>query len=352
MASNRWRYLSTLAVAGLLLFGCGTGIDVSQTISRAQKYLDAKLPEQAEQILLPALQRIGHDNTAEVDRAKLLVCLGDAYWQARKLADAEASYKEAELIYDRQLGPGSLDVAAPLSGLKNVYEHNGHFAEAEKAARRALSILDKHLQPDDPRLDPAVSAVLSVACRSGKCLDEIGLDERLLSLRVKHEGIDHEYTCAARLVLAEANLHHKNYVEAIKLCKQNVDSERRTNSDNLVGGILNLAHALNVSGNSDEALQLVEEARDIQMKQKQLLFPQQLLGTLHMQGQILYDLGRYKDAEDTDALLIDKGKKLYDANNPLLADFYVSYADALSKTGKSAQSRSMQAEAERLYRLK
>lgn len=295
------------------------------------------------------LQQLGYASAQEPDRARLLICLGDTCLQDHKLAEAEDAYGEALAIYKRRIGPDCVELAMPLLGLEKVYERKQKFSQAEASARQALAVLDAHVGAGDPRVETAINSVLGVACRNGRCQDEVELYDRLVQVRAKKLGADHAFTIAARQMLAEAYVHKKNYRKAIELLEANVASARKTGAHGLPMALTNLGSALEISGEAKAALPLVEEAERIQAASPGSYFPQQLLATLRLKAQLLFDLGHYSEAADTNKLLLSRAKTMLDPRNPVLADYYVALADSLKKIGRNADAQAAQKEAERLY---
>jgi cytochrome c-type biogenesis protein CcmH/NrfG len=338
-----------------LFSSCNSGPSTSEVIRQSNSYLRNQQPGLAEQLLEANLRRIGYDSTQENDRALLAVCLGNSYLQETKFDAAQSAYEEARSICERKFGPNSLEVAAPLSGLTTVYERRHMYAEAENLARETLAVLDQavrehRIAKDDERIEKAINSILAVACRSGHCQDELELYSRLVEVRTRSLGPDHKFTGAARQMLAEAYVHSKKYDEAIALLKTNVESARKTDPHTLPIALDNLAGALSISGDPKAAMRCVTDAEGLQNLAPNSYYPQQLLTTLRLKAQILFDLGLYPDAVIADQELLSKAKAMLGGSTPVLADYYVMLSDSLKKTGKLSLAAQAQQEAERLYK--
>ena len=69
-----------------------------------------------------------------------LTVLGDSYFNANQYAKAEPAYAEALRLAERNSGPESERVLAPLLGVGKTFARSGHHLEAVPQLQRALAI--------------------------------------------------------------------------------------------------------------------------------------------------------------------------------------------------------------------
>jgi tetratricopeptide (TPR) repeat protein len=338
-----------LAAAAASLQSCGRSEDVPNTVKQAQALIVQGKAPAAESLLNSRLKILGLSDSVAQDRALLLTALGQAYLRQEKAADAEDCFLEAVSIGERKFGVDSPQLIESLDGLRQAEAKQKKYSAAETSARRILAIADSHYKPNDPRLESAINNVLAVACIDGRCKDETELDTRLVAIREQVYGPDNQNTRAARLILAESYRHKKDYANTVAMLQRNVDSCRKAAPGELITALNNVAHALDLSGQPQKALDTAEEALQLE-KQDGYKVPQQNLSSLQIKARMLAKQGKYKDSEKTYEELIDKFRGFFHDRNPHLADLLVEYADVLTRVGKTSQARAAENEAESMYK--
>src|ERR1043165_1482265 len=86
------------------------------------------------------------------DNSLILNELGLAQHSAGEYSQAEASYKRALAIGDKELGPKHPDVAKIINNLATLYYNQAKYPEAESRYKQALDIKKELLGQDDPEI--------------------------------------------------------------------------------------------------------------------------------------------------------------------------------------------------------
>jgi len=147
--------------------------------------------------LREALLGADHPTTA-ADRAAWAALLeGQGRW-----VDAERAYTEALSVFDRRLGPTSLEVASALSGLAGVQNARGATADAERSYRRALAIRDAKLPASHFDLGITLNNLAILLLDRGERTESEALLVRAHAIFLTALGPAHPHTLAVGETLA------------------------------------------------------------------------------------------------------------------------------------------------------
>lgn len=127
------------------------------------------------------------------DTAALLNKLGEVRFRRKNFKNAEAAYRRALSIYDWNLGPDDPKVADTLDllGTSFLNQENGR-ALAGPLYYRALAIREKAFGPDHPKVAESLQKVgLSLYFDNGRLPIALPLFKRALKIREKAFGHDH-----------------------------------------------------------------------------------------------------------------------------------------------------------------
>ena len=155
------------------------------TLTVLAELADAQLrQEEAETLYREALAAAERAlGAAHLDLAPLLVTLADRYAGRGLHAEAAPLYERAVVLLEPELGRYHLDVALALAGLASAYYHQGFHAEAAPLYERSLEVLEVMLEPDNVRLADLLAEYAGVLRATGRGLEAVAIERRVLSLR-------------------------------------------------------------------------------------------------------------------------------------------------------------------------
>ncbi len=119
------------------------------------------------------------------------------HWKNALESHERGKYLESELEFGRALqiaeeyGEDSAQLVKHLDRLADFYHSSGRYADAEELYRRALTIKETRLGPEDPELAPALNNLALLHYAQGKYEDGEALYRRLLPLLEGHLGTEH-----------------------------------------------------------------------------------------------------------------------------------------------------------------
>jgi tetratricopeptide (TPR) repeat protein len=240
-------------------------------------YQQGKYTE-AEPLLLRALQlREQSSGSDDSSVANLLVNLGNLYYQQGKYAEAKPLLQRAVQILEQQvkqaqqvqLRTSDLPVAErgvvadflaiALMSQGNLYYQQGKYAEAKSLYRRALSIWEQSLGPEDQSVAYALMSLGDLYYQQGKYAEAEPLFLRALHIREQAQGPQHSETAEtmhdlARLREALGNREEARvwYDRALAVYQQ-VLGVHHPKTTGTREGFIALLHAM---GQHEEAAQL------------------------------------------------------------------------------------------------
>jgi tetratricopeptide (TPR) repeat protein len=146
--------------------------------------------------------------------------------------------------------------------------------------------------------------------------------------------------------LADLYHHHEHYDEGEAAARRGLAiAERLHNDDALAIGYSQISDGLAARGRSDEALALLERARQIHERKGDsynlsLVFDQTSL--------VLYDLHRFSESADAAGKAVAIREKLLAEHDPLLAAALLNWADPLVRAGRLDEAETVLARMERI----
>lgn len=108
-----------------------------------------------------------------------------------RYADAEKLYQRAIPILEKMLDPTDPKLAAVVGNLGAVYYRQGRFAEAEPLAKRALEMSEKASPRNESEIARKLDNLALINERLGRYPEEVSLLKRLLVIEEKRSGPDH-----------------------------------------------------------------------------------------------------------------------------------------------------------------
>lgn len=140
-----------------------------------------------------------------------------------------------------------------------AYRHHD-FETAEKFYSRALSLHDAARQPDDLAFSEILGGLISASCAGGKCIDAEPLYKRLIAVRTRELGADHEHTLSASMMYAENCERRKKYAQAREIYMTCVRSAQNRNPQLLPALLSGIGRLYNLEGRYTEAEQALNSA--------------------------------------------------------------------------------------------
>jgi hypothetical protein len=333
------RAVILVGFAAVLMQGCSSGNE--QLLKDADAALHKKDYAASEKYLVEALKRGGDAHTKA--RADVLYKLGDIKRRQRDWVKANEYHNESVAILEELAQGETVDELPALEQLRAIAYKAKDYTRCEELARKILSISDRMLEDGDPRIEAAVSNVLSVACLNGKCTDETELLDRLIALRTKRLGTDAVQTCSARQMAAEAAIHRKDYARAALMYEANVDAYKKLSPKMVPPIMVSWARCLSKAGQPAEALEVLQQV-DV---------PEQsadAVKVLALMGDIYADTGNQAEAGRTYAAMAAAADKGLGPNQQMTADYLVRYAEWLKKNGRGKEAEALDKRIASIYK--
>ena len=123
--------------------------------------------------------------------------------QLGRYTEAEAAFRRALTIRETRLGPDNADVAATLSSLALLYMSLGRWDESEALFKRAIAIQEKAL-PESADLAFSLNGLGILYRRTPRYAEAIPLHQRAIAIREKLYGPDHPAVAASLNDLGDA----------------------------------------------------------------------------------------------------------------------------------------------------
>lgn len=331
-------------IAGFLN-GCQWGERWKQSAQRADSAFNEHQYPKCQKEIEQALIDLGPDRQASKERFNLLLLSGDSYTQDGKFDQAAGAYQQALTLGETLFGPTSVNLYAPLNGLRGATFREHKYDLAEGFSRRMLSIQEKAYGPEDARVEPALSAVIGASCIAGKCSDETELLQRLLKIRTKMLGPNHKHTFVARQLLAEAYAHRRKYDDALLLYEANLESAKHADAALVPGALINLARVEQSQHHFAQAEQKLQQALVLQQLTTN---KSATAGTLVALADVYKDAGKIDESIRTYKQALDLTDEIPHKDNSILSKYLQGYADALTKAGKQTQAAKVQKKIDRI----
>jgi tetratricopeptide (TPR) repeat protein len=204
-------------------------------------------------------QQINELQTQETDSsllASLYNSLGEAYKDAIRYTEAEASYCQALELREQKLGTDHPDVAASLSNLAALYYLQGKYGEAEPLYLRSLEIRERQLGADHPDVAQSLNNLAELYRLQGKYSEAEPFYLRSLEIWERQLGVDHPLVATSLNNLAALYYSQGNYSEAEPLYVRSLEiRERQLGADHpdVAQSLNNLAELYRAQGKYNEA---------------------------------------------------------------------------------------------------
>lgn len=170
----------------------------------------------------------GIGKIAEVERARLLVKLGNEHFRLARYAMAEPLFDAALSIYRRVLGNDHPVTAVSLNILASLYHAQEDFPRAEPLYDAALSIQRRVLGKDHPDTAGSLNNLALLYHNQGDYTRAEPMYEEALSIRRRVLGNDHPETAGSLNNLANLYKTQGDFARAEPIYEQAVEILERT----------------------------------------------------------------------------------------------------------------------------
>jgi tetratricopeptide (TPR) repeat protein len=126
-----------------------------------------------------------------IDLAASLNDLAELYRSMGRYSEAEPLYQRSLAIHEAQLGADHPDTATSLNNLAGLYYSMGRYSEAEPLYRRSLAIREQQLGADHPYTASSLNNLAGLYYSMGRYGDAEPLYVQALSLLLNQLGEDH-----------------------------------------------------------------------------------------------------------------------------------------------------------------
>jgi tetratricopeptide (TPR) repeat protein len=152
--------------------------------------------------------------------ADVLNGLGSLYQTQKRWSEAEAAYRQALEMVEKDVAPKSGAVPAALNALASVYLDQTNFAAARPLLERSLKAQEEAVNPIHPVLIPTLLKLAQVEDRLGDRASAERDYRRILSIREKSLGPDHIRVQDSLRDLSQFYLRQKDFAAAEPLCRR------------------------------------------------------------------------------------------------------------------------------------
>ena len=231
-------------------------------------------------------------------------------------------------------------VAQSLNNLALVYQDQGRYGEAEPLHRRALTIAEKALGPDDDDVLICMGGLALVLSHQGRDAEAQKFRKRVLEIQERLYGPDHPDVALSLSNLAASYAAQARYAEAESLCKRALAIRERAlgrNPSPVAASLSNLATLYADQGRYAEAEPLYKRALDIREK---ALGPNHLDVAPVLNGLANLDLvqGRYAEAEPLYRRALAINEKALGPDHPTVAGSLGNLANVRGRQGQYTEA--------------
>ncbi|OYX97010.1 MAG: hypothetical protein B7Y80_21215, partial [Hyphomicrobium sp. 32-62-53] len=152
--------------------------------------------------------------------ADALTGLAAVYNYQGRHGEEEPLTKRALTIYERSLGPEHPRLVSALNNLAALYSMQGRYAEAEPLAKRTLAIREKARGSEDPSVAWSLGSIAQLYAHQERYVEAELLAKRALAIQEKAFGPQHPTVADALDDLAALYLDQGRYAEAEPLAKR------------------------------------------------------------------------------------------------------------------------------------
>jgi tetratricopeptide (TPR) repeat protein len=224
---------------------------------------------------------------------------GEQFHNLALYASAEAAFRRALAIDERELGPQHIAVALDLSGVANVLLEVEQFREAEPLFRRALAITEATYGESDLHVAGVLSDLSLMLSVDERYLEAEPLITRAIEINVANHGADHHTSVRFLEILARVLWRTDRLAEGVVLNRRALAiAERFHGVDSLdtSTALGNLAVPLNEAGELEESEQLYRRQLAIFERMQLSTHPNYGLA-LNNLGMLFLQQGRWAEAE-------------------------------------------------------
>ena len=170
----------------------------------------------------------GMGESSKLNEAGELVEEVEIYYQQGRYDEAIPLAKRALLLYENELGPEHINMAAALDRLGWLHIAQGHFSQAEPFLMRGLAIRERVLSGDHPDMARSLHALAVLYDAQGEYARAQSLYERTLVLREKTLGPEHLKVADSLHGLAGVCWMQGRYSRAESLYQRALEIRKRT----------------------------------------------------------------------------------------------------------------------------
>ncbi|MCI0538755.1 MAG: tetratricopeptide repeat protein [Verrucomicrobiales bacterium] len=300
--------------------------------------------------------------------------LASVYQNLDQLDAAERLLREAIRLFDEVLGPDDPASSYSWDDLRTVHEKRENYMEAEKCGLRALGIVEKAYGPVHTNTASVLSNFGTFYGRKGDYEKSRMMLERALDLRRRLLGDTNISTAITINNLAMLNLKTERFAESENLFLEVLtivtnalphgeygvllhrrgesqkaselletvlaarERKRGKDSHELLPDLINLSSVVDDLGYFDKADGLLRRALAISRAHKRKA---DTASVLHAQGNLLFELGDFAEAEIIvkDALAIEE--EIYGADSAKIILSLVSLANIVAELGRREENSAL-----------
>ena len=195
--------------------------------------------------------------------------LANLYLRQQRYAQAEPLYRRALAIKERNFGANDRAVSKVLGNYALVYFYLGRYADAEKMFQRAARIDEQRLGLENPELTNSWNNLALVYEAQGRYADAEKQYQRVLAVRETQFGKEHPQVAAVLNNLASVYRSQARYAEAEAAFRRALAIRRHTLGEDdpeVAQALMNLGTFYQLQARFDEAEPLLKQAVDLYLR--------------------------------------------------------------------------------------
>ena len=337
-------------------------------VKRSQRADDAELQQQFYQVVIAEAERvrdkpersliqestimIAHLQGAidrmdrleqTLDLAACLTWVAELYYTQGRYREAEPLCKRSLEIRQQHLGNNQLNVAESLNNLAILYEGQGRYAEAEPLFARALSIREQQLGQDHPDVAKSLCNLANLYNTQGRYTDAEPFLIRSLSIWEQQLEDAHPNMAASLNNLALLYANQGRYAEAEPLSVRSLsihEQQLGTDHPDTAVSLMNLANVYRSQGRYTDAELLLQRSLSIHEQQLGTDHPN-VASSLNNLARVYRSQERYAEAEPLFLRAHSILQKQLPVDHPLTARVVSNLAQLYDLQGRYHEAESL-----------
>jgi eukaryotic-like serine/threonine-protein kinase len=260
-----------------------------------------------------------------------------------RVKDAEALYKRALVLAQRDLGAEHPATQTTLNQLGNLYKQAGRFAEARKTLEQVLAIREKVVGKDHPDVASALNNLGNVYRVEGNLADAKRLYDRALAIRIAALGPAHPEVGTSYNNLGTFYSESGDEATALTYFQKalaNWEQVYGKDSVQIAGALTNLGGSLNAQGDHAGARAQYERARALLEAAHGPDHPDVAV-VLSNLGVVAADEHKYEEALTLYQRAEHIAETAYGPEHPDVADYMSNITSVYKSMGKLREAEEM-----------